>query len=1331
MGMNIWTRLFISLTLGLLLALALKAHSGIIAQEPPELPIRFDAGGDHPSSDHNGRLYLADQEWTPQTEAGYIGGYRLWLGPEHPADGTPDEFLHRNQRHGWEEYRFSNVSNGDYLITLHFSEIGVPAHTVFDIAIEGQIVLNNLNIAAQVGSNYAITRRFAATVTDGELNVTATPVIGETRLAALEVEARSPDTVAPTPPSDLTATSSYNAVLLDWTDNPENDVDGYHIYRATSPDGPSVRLTTEPTHISRYQDATAIPHVTYHYCITAVDTYDNESALTPCQPAVALDRYDAALPFYELQVSPENLIYLYNHAFEDNEVNGAFTYGGRTFPVQVRYRGGYGRFVHKKSWKIRFPGDSPFPGQNQINLRAEYPDRSLMHSKLATELFEASGVQTLKAEHVLLALNGEYLGVYTFSEHMDEGFLKRTGQSANVSIYKAVHTDVHDFSRSQTSEKAYRAAFEKKTNRHIDYDDIIAFIELINNTPDEIFAYELSHVFDVATYLDYYAVIVFTGNRDFVQHNVYFLHDLDTDRWELVPYDLDGAFEPNWGERGIPYDSPINRGTAASPVQPWGFSSVLLTRMLDVPQFRAYYCHRLDEFMHTIFSDAAMHSLIDTTYATIREDGLRDWHKLYRENNTWFTASPNELKTYVMERKSFLRDEMSRYCPADRPYIYINEIMVDNRVTLQDPDEPGKFPAWFEIYNAGLGTVDLSGLYLTDDITDPTKFQIAEGITVPAGGHITFFADSNPEQGPLHTNFQLDRTGGQIAIFYGTRRQIDAYAFGLQISDVSEGRYPDGVDHRMSFNAPTPGNSNLLHPPIISDAIHTPLSPTASDTVTVMAIITDDGTLLTTTLYYSATKSGFSQIPMVNSQGNLYTAQIPPQPSDSLVEYHIFAGDDNKRTSTAPSKLNGIYEYVVDYQPPNLIISEVMADNETTLSDTDEPGEFPDWIELYNPGPDSIDLGGRYLTDDPSIPIKFRITDGVTISAGGFLVFYADNDPEQGPLHTNFQLSKYGESVGLFDIDAAANQPIDIYTFVPQTNDVSEGRCLDSNGTRVFKTPTPGTINEPCNPVLAISKVSHIPHFVSANDKVTITAVITGDSAEITATLWQNIGADFTAVPMVDAGEDTYVATVSAPTNGTSASYYVEVENDQGAIVTAPSNAPVDTYHHIVGYQPPPLFINEFMADNAMTLEDPDDPGEFPDWIEIYNSGTVPIDLGGKYLTDDLTDPTKFRISDGLTIPVSGFVLFYADNDPEQGPFHTNFRLTANGESIGLFDSDITGNLPIDTYIFDQQSPDVSEHRYPDGGDTWIKFRTPTPGRTCAIARRLPYLPTVLREMMR
>ena len=55
------------------------------------------------------------------------------------------------------------------------------------------------------------------------------------------------------------------------------------------------------------------------------------------------------------------------------------------------------------------------------------------------------------------------------------------------------------------------------------------------------------------------------------------------------------------------------------------------------------------------------------------------------------------------------------------------------------------------------------------------------------------------------------------------------------------------------------------------------------------------------------------------------------------------------------------------------------------------------------------------------------------------------------------------------------------------------------------------------------------------------------------------------------------------------------------------------------------LFINEFMADNDSTIQDPDGGG-YPDWIELYNAGPNSIDLGGMYLTDDMNDPTKWMI---------------------------------------------------------------------------------------------------------
>lgn len=61
------------------------------------------------------------------------------------------------------------------------------------------------------------------------------------------------------------------------------------------------------------------------------------------------------------------------------------------------------------------------------------------------------------------------------------------------------------------------------------------------------------------------------------------------------------------------------------------------------------------------------------------------------------------------------------------------------------------------------------------------------------------------------------------------------------------------------------------------------------------------------------------------------------------------------------------------------------------------------------------------------------------------------------------------------------------------------------------------------------------------------------------------------------------------------------------------------------------LVINEFMAHNTSTWEDPDEAGEWPDWIELYNASDHPVTLNGMYLTDDANDPTKWRVAPAVT----------------------------------------------------------------------------------------------------
>jgi hypothetical protein len=141
------------------------------------------------------------------------------------------------------------------------------------------------------------------------------------------------------------------------------------------------------------------------------------------------------------------------------------------------------------------------------------------------------------------------------------------------------------------------------------------------------------------------------------------------------------------------------------------------------------------------------------------------------------------------------------------------------------------------------------------------------------------------------------------------------------------------------------------------------------------------------------------------------------------------------------------------------------------------------------------------------------------------------------------------------------------------------------------------------------------------------------------------------------------------------------------------------------------LVINELMASNSSASGIADPQGDYDDWIEIYNIGSTAVDMGGMYLTDDLSEPTNWRIPDNspavTTVPAHGYLLIWADDDVDDGPLHAGFSLSKEGEEVGLFASD--GSTAIDAIVFDEQVADTSYGRYPDGGDDLSFFASPTP----------------------
>ncbi|MHC4742768.1 MAG: chitobiase/beta-hexosaminidase C-terminal domain-containing protein, partial [Planctomycetota bacterium] len=146
-----------------------------------------------------------------------------------------------------------------------------------------------------------------------------------------------------------------------------------------------------------------------------------------------------------------------------------------------------------------------------------------------------------------------------------------------------------------------------------------------------------------------------------------------------------------------------------------------------------------------------------------------------------------------------------------------------------------------------------------------------------------------------------------------------------------------------------------------------------------------------------------------------------------------------------------------------LLITEFMAVNNEAYPD--ELGEYPDWIEIYNPMDVSVDLQGWYLTDDadedPNLT-KWRFPAGVVIKPGEFRVVFASGDDRRNPdnpLHADFKLGDENEEVALVTPDGETIA-YSYAAYPHQIGDVSYGlmqyskTLIESGATVSYHVPT-------------------------------------------------------------------------------------------------------------------------------------------------------------------------------------------------------------------------------------------------------------------------------------
>ena len=143
----------------------------------------------------------------------------------------------------------------------------------------------------------------------------------------------------------------------------------------------------------------------------------------------------------------------------------------------------------------------------------------------------------------------------------------------------------------------------------------------------------------------------------------------------------------------------------------------------------------------------------------------------------------------------------------ERP-VRINEVSASNKVFINDSF---KKHDWVELYNVTSSEIDVSGMFLSDNLSQPEKYTIPEGSIIPANGYLVIWCDK--ESGvQLHAPLRLDNNDENVIMLTASDYSwTDTLIYKNHTGYQSVGLYPDGGNTSYVMNRPSIGKTNSLN----------------------------------------------------------------------------------------------------------------------------------------------------------------------------------------------------------------------------------------------------------------------------------------------------------------------------------------------------------------------------------------------------------------------------------------------------------------------------------------------------------------------------------------
>jgi hypothetical protein len=304
---------------------------------------------------------------------------------------------------------------------------------------------------------------------------------------------------------------------------------------------------------------------------------------------------------------------------------------GESYDAEMKIRGAASASYPKPSYLLRFSGEDldadalGMGNKDHLTLITSFDDNTYVRQKLVydtwMEMAQWDGADRLtpRTAFVVVYLDGEYVGLYTACDRIDNHFLKEMGLSEDANLYKAVNHDANFYLTGSSGgwKSTLHNGYEKKEGLpESDYSDLDALVSFTGNATPDSFIASVDEWLPLEEFMDWFLLVHYSSSADSAGKNSYIFNDPSAWRFRFVPWD----FNHSWGQGWYTYR------VASSTNEDFKSTNAIFAHIQNHAETNAALWQRF----HAMVDDGPLNADtlrggVDDYYALIDASAERDW----------------------------------------------------------------------------------------------------------------------------------------------------------------------------------------------------------------------------------------------------------------------------------------------------------------------------------------------------------------------------------------------------------------------------------------------------------------------------------------------------------------------------------------------------------------------------------------------------------------------------------------------------------------------------------------------------------------------------------